>query len=389
MKIVTDRWMLYSKTTVLLIKQYGNEISHYNLIVTYIISADDNCEAKIKGFSLKRHHEIIEEYPLTPLLIINLPETPQLLMKTSSNPAAVNLDGVDLTNLQQLNHILTSDSVKMEKRDVLWDKTLESYKDKRKTLQAWRDICTLINEDFETLLDVEKNKYGKLVVKKLKSMRDERKLSESKSGSGANPIVHKYTYYDNIKFLSKIAQHRDTESNMQPTFNTESDDSHDTLIRKRKKEQVHKEKDLSVVDRRMIQFIDSMQKEEKKTDDSRIMSFFKSIAPTIEKFSDDEVVEFQYQVISILRNFKQRNISSNISESQSIHLQESIQLQPTYDIEAYGYSTAPGPSNVRSQSRLTTYSSELEFDSYTRFGQSQPSVQSSMSDDLDFATLNN
>ncbi|CAG4952553.1 unnamed protein product [Parnassius apollo] len=33
-------------------------------------------------------------------------------MKTSSNPAAINLDDVDLTNLQQLNNILTSDSVK-------------------------------------------------------------------------------------------------------------------------------------------------------------------------------------------------------------------------------------------------------------------------------------
>ncbi|XP_045541157.1 uncharacterized protein LOC123722715 [Papilio machaon] len=122
---------------------------------------------------------------------------------------------------------------------------------------------------------------GKLVVKKWKSMRDEwmkchRKLSESKSGSGANPIVHKYTNYDNMKFYS------------------------------------------------IYRFY---AKKEKKTDDSRIMSFFKSIAPTIEKFSDDEVVEFQYQVISILRNFKQRNINSNTSESQSIHLQESIQLQ--------------------------------------------------------------
>lgn len=230
-------------------------------------------------------------------------------------------------------------------------------------------------------------------MKKWKSMRDEwmkchKKLSESKSGSGANPTVHKYTYYDNMKFLTKIAQHRDTESNMQPPCNTESDDSHDTLIKKRKKEQVHKEKDLSAVDRRMVQFIDSMQKEEKKNDDSRIMSFFKSIAPTIEKFSDDEVVEFQYQVISILRNFKQNNVNSNTSESQSIHLQEPIQPQPTYDTEAYGYSTASGSSNVRSQSRLTTYGAELEFDSYIRVGQSQPSVQSSMSDDLDFATLN-
>ncbi|CAG5001667.1 unnamed protein product [Parnassius apollo] len=134
----------------------------------------------------------------------------------------------------------------------------------------------------------------------------------------AEPTTATKTHYKPVVNVATPAalscaysQHRDTESNMQPTFNTESDDSHDTLIRKRKKEQVHKEKDLSAVDRRMIQFIDSMQKEEKKTDDSRIMSFFKSIAPTIVKFSDDEVVEFQYQVISILRNFKQRNINSN------------------------------------------------------------------------------
>lgn len=51
----------------------------------------------------------------------------------------------------------------VEERDVLWDKTLESYKDKRKTLQAWREICIIINDDFESLSDVEKNKYGKYV----------------------------------------------------------------------------------------------------------------------------------------------------------------------------------------------------------------------------------
>uniref|UniRef100_A0A2A4JKT0 BESS domain-containing protein n=1 Tax=Heliothis virescens TaxID=7102 RepID=A0A2A4JKT0_HELVI len=237
-------------------------------------------------------------------------------------------------------------------------------------------------------------------------MKCHKKLSESKSGSGANPSVHKYTYYDNMIFLTKIAQHRNTESNMVPPCNTESDDSHDTsMIKKKKKYQVQ-DKNLSAVDIKMMQFIDSMQKEEKKTsDDSRIMSFFKSVAPTVEQFNDDEVIEFQYQVISILRNFKQRKLNSNTSESQNIQLQQPIQPQPTYDTEAYGYSTAavpsnvrsqeaygystaPGPSNVRSQSRLTNYSSELEFDTYTRIEQSQPSVQSSMSDDLDFATLN-
>lgn len=227
-------------------------------------------------------------------------------------------------------------------------------------------------------------------MKKWKSMRDEwmkchRKLNESKSGSRANPTVHKYTYYDNMKFLTKIVKHRDTESNIQPPCNTENDDSQDTpMYKKKKKEQIHKEKDLSTVDKKMIQLINSLQKEESKTEDSRIMSFFKSIAPTVEKFSDEEFIEFQYQVISIVRNLKQKNLNSNTTASQIIHLQQPTQPQSTYDTQAYGYSTAAGPSNARSQSSFTTYSSELEFDSYTQIGTSP----SCASDDVDFAALN-
>ncbi|PNF25409.1 hypothetical protein B7P43_G09165 [Cryptotermes secundus] len=49
----------------------------------------------------------------------------------------------------------------IEERPVLWDKSSEGYKDRRLTLQAWKDICSHLKEDFETLGDKERNDLGK------------------------------------------------------------------------------------------------------------------------------------------------------------------------------------------------------------------------------------
>jgi hypothetical protein len=38
-----------------------------------------------------------------------------------------------------------------EERPVLWDRTLEVYKDKNLTLEAWREICNIAHPDFESL----------------------------------------------------------------------------------------------------------------------------------------------------------------------------------------------------------------------------------------------
>lgn len=54
----------------------------------------------------------------------------------------------------------------VEDREVLWDKTLDIYKDKRKSLKAWFEICHIMNKDFAELPDTEKNKYGKYLFTK-------------------------------------------------------------------------------------------------------------------------------------------------------------------------------------------------------------------------------
>jgi len=49
----------------------------------------------------------------------------------------------------------------VEARPVLWDKTLDVYKDRVATKNAWREVCNELNSKFEELEDSEKNQYGK------------------------------------------------------------------------------------------------------------------------------------------------------------------------------------------------------------------------------------
>lgn len=49
----------------------------------------------------------------------------------------------------------------VEARPVLWDKTLDNYKDRVATRNAWREVCNELNSKFEELEDKEKNHFGK------------------------------------------------------------------------------------------------------------------------------------------------------------------------------------------------------------------------------------
>lgn len=48
----------------------------------------------------------------------------------------------------------------VEARPVLWDKTTDIYKDRNATKKACREVCIGLKEDFEELIDVEKNAFG-------------------------------------------------------------------------------------------------------------------------------------------------------------------------------------------------------------------------------------
>ena len=49
----------------------------------------------------------------------------------------------------------------VEARPALWDKTLYLYEDKTSKELAWREICTILNEDFPELDQKERHNFGK------------------------------------------------------------------------------------------------------------------------------------------------------------------------------------------------------------------------------------
>lgn len=52
----------------------------------------------------------------------------------------------------------------VQNRPVLWDKTLEIYKDKNLRTAGWREICIILNEDFEEMEEKKRQDYGKFVI---------------------------------------------------------------------------------------------------------------------------------------------------------------------------------------------------------------------------------
>lgn len=49
----------------------------------------------------------------------------------------------------------------IEERPVIWDKTLEMYKDRNLTRSAWKEICLAFVEDFDDKSDKQKDDISK------------------------------------------------------------------------------------------------------------------------------------------------------------------------------------------------------------------------------------
>lgn len=51
----------------------------------------------------------------------------------------------------------------IENRPILWDKTLENYKENNLRTAAWREVCIVLREDFKELEEKERQSYGKFL----------------------------------------------------------------------------------------------------------------------------------------------------------------------------------------------------------------------------------
>lgn len=49
----------------------------------------------------------------------------------------------------------------VQERGVLWDKTLNDYKDKHLKIAAWREVCCVLIPEFDNLDEKERQSCGK------------------------------------------------------------------------------------------------------------------------------------------------------------------------------------------------------------------------------------
>ncbi|CAF4844844.1 unnamed protein product [Pieris macdunnoughi] len=225
----------------------------------------------------------------------------------------------------------------VEQKPVLWDKTLELYKNRVSTRAAWKEIMIVIDPTFEKKEEKTRQAFVKLIIQRWTHIRDNynrsyKKIQEQKrSGSGAK-TAKPYVYSKQLSFLKKVIEPKETISNVISKNNyTESEnqknnsEGNDTSAANSIQTQVNMatmspipkfipkrpmKNAVNPLDAKMMKFMDSYSNNEPKTI-NRHLSFFKGIIPSLDKFDDDEVLEFQMGVLQLLKNIKSRRNRNN------------------------------------------------------------------------------
>ncbi|KAL1509968.1 hypothetical protein ABEB36_004631 [Hypothenemus hampei] len=226
---------------------------------------------------------------------------------------------VDIENLISL----------VEQRPVLWDRSLESYKDKYQNREAWKGIFCMLNDDFENLNELEKNEYGKSVIQKWNNVRDSflkslKKVNSQKTSGARARTVRKYLFYEQLLFLKKIYDPKVSSSNLDVTTtdgagpvqayeleHTDSDQhsfstearlvSNSNCERSSLKRQRHE-----IDERKSFKMLEAPTQTNTIIEKNLHMCFFESIVPMLQNFTDDETIDFRMEVLNVIRNIKQR-----------------------------------------------------------------------------------
>ncbi|CAH1988448.1 unnamed protein product [Acanthoscelides obtectus] len=103
-------------------------------------------------------------------------------------------------------------------RPAIWDRTHRYYKHKKASAQAWKEICTIVVDQYMKAEDTEKVQICRTVQRKWTNIRDTwtkfvKKEADMRK-SGITPTnLKKYTYHDNLFFLQRNLQNNNAPSN--------------------------------------------------------------------------------------------------------------------------------------------------------------------------------
>ncbi|XP_069674779.1 uncharacterized protein [Periplaneta americana] len=241
----------------------------------------------------------------------------------------------------------------VENRPALWNKTCELYKDRNKTKQAWREVCVGLRKDFETLEDEEKDSFGKEVIRRWGNIRDcyvksrKKEMESKKSGPGSSRLK-KYVYSDELKFLSKVIDERaicdsSKTNTVVPEVTTPDENVEDTFRREPQTQATRAQREHCSKRKREPDEIELRMIKVLEEGNDRHLSFFKGIIPSIKDFSEEDILEFQMGVLTLIKNIKYKN-------AQTLHGQ--LLSSSTVVKEEYATDVASGNSDTCSPLRV-------------------------------------
>lgn len=209
---------------------------------------------------------------------------------------------------------------------------MERYKNRYETQEAWKEIIAVIDPNFEKKEEITKQAFAKRVIQRWTHIRDnynrsyKRIQNQKRSRSGAK-IGKPYVYSKQLSFLQKVIQPKEIISNViTENNNTASEEQksnfegNETLkansIQTQDNMVTMNPNAVNPPDAKMMIFMENPYPNFEPKTMNRHLSFFNGIIPTLDKFDDDEVLEFQMGVLQLLKNIK----SSRRRESSSIGL---------------------------------------------------------------------
>lgn len=186
--------------------------------------------------------------------------------------------------------------------------------------------------------------------------------TDKKSGSSSKPS-RLYIFHEQMSFLKKITDtsvaHESTPGDTNEEGNKEmskesgvAENAPNDMEQSNKNtvSQNRRKRNINEVDMKMMSFIDhQMNAPKAEENENRHSSFFKSLLPSVASLNDDETLEFQAGVISLLRQIKKqkevlsnctRPATNNIERQQSCFPTQPYAVTPS-QLQHTGYSSNP------------------------------------------------
>lgn len=208
---------------------------------------------------------------------------------------------------------------------------------------------------------------GKDVLKRWKHLRDafvksQKKCKASKASGSQASKVKKYIFNDELQFLRKIYEERETEE----SYNNEERNIEElsgppsspevTTVEGKAEAVVPKAKGLKRQHKKMddvdLKILEALKKDSEKENDK--LTFFKSLLPHVDKFDDNQWLQCQMEFLQVISKIKNTYISTphllhtpSTSQIQQLHQPANVNFTQPFNVQQMSQQALTG--NIHSQ----------------------------------------